>query len=159
MRPWNGVLDQKGEQQNTPQCDCPCARGQNQFWPVQPRAIPTKFGYVTGGTPGCPRSSNPSLPTFFTMPIPPKSIPGENGIFFCVPSRERTWAKSVLTNRAQGHSSQIWVCHRGYPCSYFCLGPRGSIGAMGTCRASFFVTSPSLPLFAPPPPSPPHQTI
>ena len=29
---------------------------------------------------------------------------------FCAPRRARAWAKSVL-----GHSSQIWVCHRGYP--------------------------------------------
>ena len=27
------------------------APGQNQFWPAQPRAIPAKSGYVTGGTP------------------------------------------------------------------------------------------------------------
>ena len=26
------------------------APGQNQFWPAQPRAIPAKSGYVTGGT-------------------------------------------------------------------------------------------------------------
>ena len=34
--------------------------------------------------------------------------------FFCAPRRARAWAKSVLTSPAQGHSSQIWVCHRGY---------------------------------------------
>ena len=48
------------------------------------------------------------------MPIPPKSIPGQNGNFFCAPRRARAWAKSVLASPAQGHSSQIWVCHRGY---------------------------------------------
>ena len=46
------------------------------------------------------------------MPIPPKSIPGQNGLF-CA-HRARAWAKSVLARPAQGHSSQIWVCHRGY---------------------------------------------
>ena len=34
---------------------------------------------------------------------------------FCAPRRARAWAKSVLASPAQGHSSQIWVCHRGYP--------------------------------------------
>ena len=34
---------------------------------------------------------------------------------FCVPRRARAWTKSVLASPAQGHSSQIWVCHRGYP--------------------------------------------
>ena len=34
---------------------------------------------------------------------------------FCAPRRARTWAKSVLASPAQGHSSQIWLCHRGYP--------------------------------------------
>ena len=29
----------------------------------------------------------------------------------CVPA----WAKLLLASQAQGHSSQIWVCHRGYP--------------------------------------------
>ena len=33
---------------------------------------------------------------------------------FCAPRRARAWAKSVLASQAQGHSSQIWVCHRGY---------------------------------------------
>ena len=33
---------------------------------------------------------------------------------FCAPRRARAWAKSVLASPAQGHSSQIWVCHRGY---------------------------------------------
>ena len=32
-----------------------------------------------------------------------------------MPRRARAWAKSVLASPAQGHSSQIWVCHRGYP--------------------------------------------
>ena len=32
---------------------------------------------------------------------------------FCAPSRARASAKSVLASPAQGHSSQIWVCHRG----------------------------------------------
>ena len=31
--------------------------------------------------------------------------------------RERAWAESVLASPAQGHSSQIWICHRGYPSS------------------------------------------
>ena len=34
---------------------------------------------------------------------------------FCAPRRARAWAKSVLASPAQGHSSQIWLCHRGYP--------------------------------------------
>ena len=34
---------------------------------------------------------------------------------FCAPRRARAWAKSVLASPAQGHSRQIWVCHRGYP--------------------------------------------
>ena len=34
---------------------------------------------------------------------------------FCAPRRARAWAKSVLASPAQAHSSQIWVCHRGYP--------------------------------------------
>ena len=34
---------------------------------------------------------------------------------FCAPRRARAWTKSVLASPAQGHSSQIWVCHRGYP--------------------------------------------
>ena len=34
---------------------------------------------------------------------------------FCAPRRARAWARSVLASPAQGHSSQIWVCHRGYP--------------------------------------------
>ena len=34
---------------------------------------------------------------------------------FCAPRRARAWAKSVLASPAQGHSSQIWVCHQGYP--------------------------------------------
>ena len=34
---------------------------------------------------------------------------------FCAPRRARAWGKSVLASPAQGHSSQIWVCHRGYP--------------------------------------------
>ena len=34
---------------------------------------------------------------------------------FCAPRRAGTRAKSVLASPAQGHSSQIWVCHRGYP--------------------------------------------
>ena len=34
---------------------------------------------------------------------------------FCAPRRARAWAKSVLASPAQGHSSQIRVCHRGYP--------------------------------------------
>ena len=33
----------------------------------------------------------------------------------CAPRRARALAKSVLASPAQGHSSQIWVCHRGYP--------------------------------------------
>ena len=48
------------------------------------------------------------------MPIPPNSIPGQNGKFFARRAA-RAWAKSVLASPAQGHSSQIWVCHRGYP--------------------------------------------
>ena len=34
---------------------------------------------------------------------------------FCAPRRARPWANAVLASPAQGHSSQIWVCHRGYP--------------------------------------------
>ena len=34
---------------------------------------------------------------------------------FCAPRRARAWAKSVLASRAQGNSSKIWVCQRGYP--------------------------------------------
>ena len=41
--------------------------------------------------------------------IPVKTEP------FCAPRRACAWAKSVLASPAQGHSSQIWVCHRGYP--------------------------------------------
>ena len=90
------------------------APGQNQFWPAQPRAIPAKSGYVTGGTPVRPRISTRSFPTFFGMPIPPKLIPGQNGNFFARHAA-RAWAKSVLASPAQGHSGQIFVCHRGYP--------------------------------------------
>ena len=72
------------------------APGQNQFWPAQPRAIPAKPGYVTGGTPVRPRISNPSFPTFFSMPIPPKSIPDQNGNFFArraarAPGQNQFW--------------------------------------------------------------------
>ena len=35
--------------------------------------------------------------------------------FFCAPRRAHAWAKSVLPSPAQGHSTEIWVCHRGYP--------------------------------------------
>ena len=41
--------------------------------------------------------------------IPVKTEP------FCAPRRACAWAKSVLASPAQGHSSQIWGCHRGYP--------------------------------------------
>ena len=34
---------------------------------------------------------------------------------FCAPRRARAWAISVPASPAQGHSSQILVCHRGYP--------------------------------------------
>ena len=34
---------------------------------------------------------------------------------FCAPRGARAWAKSVLASPAQGHSSEIWVCHQGYP--------------------------------------------
>ena len=34
---------------------------------------------------------------------------------FSAPRRARAWASSVLASPAQGHSSQIWECHRGYP--------------------------------------------
>ena len=34
---------------------------------------------------------------------------------FCAPRRARAWTKSVLAGPAPGPSSQIWVCHRGYP--------------------------------------------
>ena len=34
---------------------------------------------------------------------------------FCAPRRAHAWTKSVLASPAQGHSRQIWVCHRGYP--------------------------------------------
>ena len=49
------------------------------------------------------------------MPIPPKLIPWSKRKLFCSPRRARAWTKSVLASPAQGHSSQIWVCHRGYP--------------------------------------------
>ena len=65
------------------------APGQNQLWPAQPRAIPAKSGYVTGGTPVLPRISNPSFPTFFSMPIPAKLIPGQNGNFLRAAPRAR----------------------------------------------------------------------
>ena len=76
------------------------APGQNQFWPAQPRAIPAKSGYVTGGTPVWTRISNPSFPTFFSMPIPPKLIPGQNGNFFArraarAPGQNQFWPAPV----------------------------------------------------------------
>ena len=48
------------------------------------------------------------------MPIPPKLTRSKRKVF-CAPRCARAWAKSVLASPAQGHSSQIWVCHRGYP--------------------------------------------
>ena len=52
----------------------------------------------------------------FTMPIPPKSIPDQKGIFVA----HRTAVHGSRQNEfwpalAQGHSSQIFVCHRRYP--------------------------------------------
>ena len=99
----------------------PAARapGQNQFSLAQSGAILAKSRYVTVGTRVWARSSNPIFSTFFTMPIPPKLIPGENERICArraaLRARARAWAKSVLASPAEGHSSQIWVCHRGYP--------------------------------------------
>ena len=51
------------------------------------------------------------------MPIGPKWIRGENGLFFLRAASRHApaWAKSFLASPAPGHSSQIWVCHQGYP--------------------------------------------
>ena len=91
------------------------APGQNHIWPHQPRAISAKYGYATGGNLVGIRIFNPAFPTVFTMPIPPKSIPGQNWIFLCAAPHARAWAKSVLASPTHCHSSQIWVCHRGTP--------------------------------------------
>ena len=60
--------------------------------------------------------SNPTFPMRFTMPIPPKSIPDQKGIFVA----HRTAVHGSRQNEfwpvlAQGHFSQIFVCHRRYP--------------------------------------------
>ena len=39
---------------------------------------------------------------------------GQNSNFFARHAA-RAWAKSVLASSAQGHSSQIWICHQGCP--------------------------------------------
>ena len=91
------------------------APGQNQFWPDQPRAISAKSGYVTGGTPGLTQNFKPIFPYVFQHADSTQIDSRSKRKLFCVPRRARAWAKSVLASPAQGHSSQIWVCHRGYP--------------------------------------------
>ena len=91
------------------------AAGKNQFWPAQPRAVPAKYGYVTGGYPRLTPNFKPIFSYDFHHADFTLIECWSKWNLFCLPRRVCAWSKSVLASPAQGHSSQIWGCHRVYP--------------------------------------------
>ena len=67
------------------------------------------------GYPSLTQNFKPIFPYVFQHADSTKIDSRPKQKLFCAPRRARAWAKSVLGSPAQGHSSQIWVCHRGYP--------------------------------------------
>ena len=81
--------------------------GQPSLGPFQPNL---------GMSPGVPTQNfKPIFPYVFQHADSTQIDSRSKRKLFCAPRRARAWAKSVLASPAQGHSSQIWVCHRGYP--------------------------------------------
>ena len=67
------------------------------------------------GYPSLTQNFKPIFPYVFQHADPTQIDSRSKRKLFCAPRRARAWAKSVLASPAYGHSSQIWVCHRGYP--------------------------------------------
>ena len=83
--------------------------GQPSPGPFQPN-----LGMSPGG-PSLTQNFKPIFPYVFQHADSTQIDSRSKRKLFCAPRRARAWAKSVLASPAQGHSSQTWVCHRGYP--------------------------------------------
>ena len=139
------------------------APGQNQFWPAQPRAIRAKIWVCHRGYPSLTQNLKSIISYAFQHANSTQINSRCKRKLFCAPRRARAWAKLVLVSPTQGHSSKIWVCHRGYPsltqnfkliCSYilqhadstqidsrskrqlFCLPRRARLGTISSGQLS-----------------------
>ena len=75
----------------------------------------SQFWVCHRGYPSLTQNFKPMFSYVFQHADPTQIDSWSKRELFCAPRRARAWAKSVLASPAQGHSSQIWVCHRGYP--------------------------------------------
>ena len=90
-----------------------CAPRRARAWAKSVLASPAQGHHR--GYPSLTQNSKPIFPYVFQHADSTQIDSRSKQKLFCAPRRARAWAKSVLASPAQGHSSQIWVCHRGYP--------------------------------------------